>query len=219
VVKLVVFDWDGTLMDSVPRIVSAMQETARTLTLPVPSTKDVQEIIGISLEPAIERLFGRLDPDTHQAFLTVYRDEYVERNATPSPLFDGALPLLKQLKNSSLQLAVATGKARRGLDRVLLETHTRGFFSITRCSDESEGKPSPKMLLEIMAALEVKASETVLVGDSIHDMQMANNAGVAAIGVSFGTHSGDRLRAQGAIDVIDELSSLPNLLQQIRTAI
>ena len=114
-------------MDSVPRFVSAMQETARTLSLPVPSRSEVQEIIGISLEPAIERLFGRLDATTHQSFLAVYRDEYVERNQTPSPLFTGALTLLQQLQQESLQLAVATGKARRGLDGVLVETQTNDF--------------------------------------------------------------------------------------------
>ena len=218
-VKLVVFDWDGTLMDSVPRIVSAMQETARMLSLPIPSRSDVQEIIGISLEPAIERLFGRLDADTHQSFLAVYRDEYVERNQTPSPLFAGALTLLQQLQQDALKLAVATGKARRGLDRVLLETQTGGFFAATRCSDESEGKPSPRMLHELMTELEVDAHETVLIGDSIHDMQMASNAGVKAVGVSFGTHARERLIEHGPVTVIDDLMGLPTVLKRIKTAV
>ena len=218
-VKLVVFDWDGTLMDSVPRIVSAMQETARMLSLPIPSRSDVQEIIGISLEPAIERLFGRVDADTHQSFLAVYREEYVERTQTPSPLFAGALTLLQQLQQDALKLAVATGKARRGLDRVLLETQTGGFFAATRCSDESEGKPSPRMLHELMTELEVDAHETVLIGDSNHDMQMASNAGVKAVGVSFGTHARERLIEHGAVTVIDDLMGLPTVLKRIKTAV
>lgn len=210
--RLIVFDWDGTLMDSIGRIVSSMQNTAQHIGLPVPTDIAVRDIIGLSLEPAIEKLFGMLNPKQLDSFLVQYRDEYIDLNPTPSPLFHDAKAVLSQLTDSGFELAVATGKARRGLQRVWSESETEHYFATSRCASEALGKPDPQMLYEIMNELKVQSEQTVMVGDSVHDMKMAVAAGVLPVGVSFGVHDADRLREAGAILVVDSLTELSDRL-------
>lgn len=205
---LIIFDWDGTLMDSVGRIVSSMQHTAAILDLPEPSVAAVREIIGISLEPAIETLFGRLSAAQFEQFMTVYRQQYVHDDITPSPLFSGARNLLESLRERGYTLAVATGKARHGLERVWEEADLRHLFHTSRCADETASKPNPKMLLDILAETGFKAEQAVMVGDSVHDMRMAENAKMARIGVSFGAHEAARLTGHQPVAIIDQLSEL-----------
>lgn len=205
---LIIFDWDGTLMDSIGRIVSSMRACATKLDLPVPSEQAVRDIIGLSLLPAIERLFGRLDAPQLAAFMQVYRQQYIYDDATPTALFPGATSVLQQLQQRGHQLAVATGKARHGLERVWQETASQQYFSFSRCADETAGKPHPQMLYELLAESGVARQQAVLVGDSIHDMQMAQRADMRAIGVSFGAHDRQQLLAAGAAIVIDDLSEL-----------
>lgn len=210
--RLIVFDWDGTLMDSIGRIVSSMQKTAQHNGLPVPTDVAVRDIIGLSLEPAIEKLFGVLEPSRLNSFLNQYRDEYVDLNPTPSPLFHDAKPVLSKLTYSGLQLAVATGKARRGLQRVWDESCTEHYFATSRCASETLGKPAPQMLYEIMKELNANPEQTVMVGDSVHDMKMAVAAGVHPIGVSFGVHDAERLSEAGAVLVVNSLTELSDRL-------
>lgn len=199
-------------MDSIGRIVSSMQNTAQQTGLPVPTEVSVRDIIGLSLEPAIEKLFGVLNATQMNNFLTQYRDEYVDLNTTPSPLFHDAKAVLSQLSSAGYRLAVATGKARRGLKRVWTESDTEHYFDTSRCASETKGKPDPQMLYEIMSELKTQPEHTVMVGDSVHDMKMAVAAGVQAIGVSFGVHDAERLREAGATIVVDSLSELSNKL-------
>lgn len=219
--QLIIFDWDGTLMDSIGRIVSSMQATAAALQLPVPLANAVRDIIGLSLEPAIGRLFGKLSATDYERFLQVYRDQYVELDATPTPLFTGVRALLSELNARGYQLAVATGKARRGLDRVLLESELQDAFRVTRCADESRSKPEPHMLHEIMASTGVPASATLMIGDSIHDLKMAQAAGVDALGVDFGAHSGEQLMPYQPRQILSDWSQLLPFLeeQQVRTTV
>ncbi|RUO73048.1 HAD-IA family hydrolase [Idiomarina ramblicola] len=210
--RLIIFDWDGTLMDSIGRIVSSMQNTAQYIGLPVPTDVAVRDIIGLSLEPAIEKLFGMLNPKQLDSFLARYRDEYVDLNPTPSPLFHDAKAILSALTDSGFQLAVATGKARRGLQRVWSESETEHYFAASRCASETLGKPDPQMLYEIMNELKTHPEQTVMVGDSVHDIKMAVAAGVHPVGVSFGVHDAERLREAGASIVVDSLSELSNKL-------
>lgn len=214
--QLIVFDWDGTLMDSVGRIVSSMQHTARRLDLQVPSEQAVRDIIGISLLPAIDRLFGQLEAQQLERFMQVYRQQYVYDDPTPSPLFAGAHELLTSLRSQGFQLAVATGKARHGLERVWRETNSAHYFDFSRCADESESKPHPKMLHDLTQQAGVTVQQALMVGDSIHDMQMAQRANMAAVGVSFGAHDAAQLSAHGARAVIDRLEQLHT---HIRTAV
>jgi phosphoglycolate phosphatase len=206
--QLIIFDWDGTLMDSVGRIVSSMQHTAAKIGLRIPSESAVRDIIGISLLPAIDRLFGRLDEVQMAQFMQIYRQQYVHDDPTPSPLFDGAHDMLTSLRARGFRLAVATGKARHGLERVWHETQSGHYFDFSRCADESESKPSPKMLLELTEQAGVAVQQALMIGDSIHDMRMAKAANMAAIGVSFGAHDAAQLRHSGALAIIDQLEQL-----------
>ncbi|PTB84635.1 HAD family hydrolase, partial [Pseudidiomarina aestuarii] len=138
---LIIFDWDGTVMDSVGRIVSSMQLTARDLDLPIPTALAVRDIIGISLMPAIDRLFGTLSESQLERFFAVYRHYYIDADQTPSPVFPDAETVLQQLHTQGFQLAVATGKARHGLERVWAETGLDVWFHYSRCADEAESKP------------------------------------------------------------------------------
>ncbi|MBR9906561.1 MAG: HAD-IIIA family hydrolase [Gammaproteobacteria bacterium] len=205
---LVIFDWDGTLMDSVGRIVSSMQRTAAQLHLKQPSEIAVRDIIGISLEPAIEKLFGRLSNADMAAFIEVYRQQYVHDDMTPSPLFPGARELLEDLRARGYTLAVATGKARHGLERVWQEADIRHLFHASRCADETASKPNPLMLTELLDETGYDVEHAIMIGDSTHDMQMAQNAGMARIAVRFGAHSAEQLAPHQPIAIVDELSAL-----------
>ena len=212
--ELLIFDWDGTLMDSIGRIVSSMQATATALQLPVPQAAAVRDIIGLSLEPAIGRLFGKLPAPQYEQFLETYRAQYVELDTTPTPLFAGVREMLNELSAQGYQLAVATGKARRGLDRVLQESELTDLFTITRCADESRSKPDPHMLHEIMTHTGVAQSATLMIGDSMHDLRMAQAAGVDALGVDFGAHSAELLLTCEPRAVLSDWSQLDSFLQQ-----
>ncbi|CAB0149900.1 5'-nucleotidase [Pseudidiomarina piscicola] len=212
--KLLIFDWDGTLMNSIARIVSSMQATAAHLSLPVPSAEAVRDIIGISLEPAIERLFGTLNERQLKQFLARYRDQYVELDTTPTPLFDGVPEMLTSLRERGYQLAVATGKARRGLDRVWQETNTQRFFDASRCADETQSKPSPKMLFELLDEAQCSVNEALLIGDSVHDLAMAKAAGMASVGVDFGVHSAAQLAAYEPLTVVSSWSQFDAFLKR-----
>lgn len=209
---LVIFDWDGTLMDSVGRIVSSMQRTAARLNLVQPSEAAVRDIIGISLEPAIERLFGTLSDADMTMFKDVYRQQYVHEDITPSPLFPGAQVLLESLRERGHTLAVATGKARHGLERVWQEANIEHLFHASRCADETASKPHPLMLHELLAETGHAVEDAIMIGDSIHDMQMAQNAGMARIAVGFGAHDASRLAAHQPLTIINELAALKHWL-------
>lgn len=210
----IIFDWDGTVMDSVARIVSSMQNTARELDLPIPTSTAVKDIIGISLMPAIERLFGTLTETQLERFFAVYRHYYIDADQTPSPLFSGAAEAIQQLHADGFILAVATGKARHGLERVWAETGSGAWFHFSRCADEAESKPHPKMLHDLLGQSGYSAQQAIMVGDSVHDLRMAANAGVAAIGVTFGAHPRERLRDEPALCLVDSWAELLAVLMQ-----
>lgn len=196
-------------MDSVGRIVSSMQRTAAILELKQPSEAAVRDIIGISLEPAIAKLFGRLSDADMAAFIEVYRQQYVHDDITPSPLFPGARLMLEDLRARGYTLAVATGKARHGLERVWQEADIRHLFHASRCADETASKPNPQMLRELLNETGYGVEHAIMIGDSTHDMQMAQNAGMARIAVKFGAHSADQLAPHQPLAILDELSALP----------
>ncbi len=211
--ELVIFDWDGTLMDSVGKIVACLQESARILELPVPSETAVRDIIGLSMGEALSTLLPAGDDNVYNQMKDMYRKQYLELNDTASPLFEGVETLVQQLNDSGYQLAVATGKARAGLKRVLSETGLGVHFVASRCADEAMSKPNPEMILQLLAELNIAPDKAVMIGDSIHDLNMANNAGIDAIGVSYGAHGEEKLRGANPKAVIhsplDLLSYLP----------
>lgn len=209
---LVIFDWDGTLMDSVPRIVSSVQTLAIECSLPIPTVSAIHDIIGLSLPVALERLFNLRSETKVQNLVNVYREIYVVREQTPTPMFAGAVDLLTELRENGAILAVATGKARPGLERAWAESQTKSLFTVARCAQEVASKPNPEMLNEILAATQIPAKHALMVGDSIHDMEMARNAGITAVGVTYGVHSAERLKAAEPKFIVDSLSQLRSLL-------
>ena len=193
--KLVIFDWDGTLSDSTDRIVDSMQQAARINQMPAVTDAQVQNIIGLGLPEAIKALWPEVNDEQLAAMIPVYARYFVSDSVVPMQLFDGAVDLLKELMLRGVLAAVATGKARRGLDRMLLEFNVGHLFAATRCADETRSKPHPQMLHEILASLGVTPEEALMVGDTTYDLEMANAAGVPSIGMSHGAHDEARLLA------------------------
>jgi phosphoglycolate phosphatase len=210
--KLVIFDWDGTLMDSVDRIVSSMQSAAQTVGLVSPLDHDVKQIIGLSLTTALETLFTSITAEQIEAMLVQYKYEYLEGDKTPTPLFANATNLLIQLKQQNKLLAVATGKGREGLNRVLNVSETTTFFNTTRCAGEMPSKPDPTMLNSILDELKIAPHEAIMIGDTSHDLKMAQNAGVDSIGVTFGVHDREVLSRYKPKAIVDSLVELHRLL-------
>tara|TARA_R110001583_G_scaffold98166_4_gene243080 strand:- start:1328 stop:1978 length:651 start_codon:yes stop_codon:yes gene_type:complete len=210
--KLVIFDWDGTLMDSVDRIVSSMQSAAQTVGLVLPLDHDVKQIIGLSLTTALETLFTSITAEQIEAMLVQYKYEYLEGDNTPTPLFANATNLLIQLKQQNKLLAVATGKGREGLNRVLNVSETTTFFNTTRCAGEMPSKPDPTMLNSILDELKIAPHEAIMIGDTSHDLKMAQNAGVDSIGVTFGVHDREVLSRYKPKAIVDSLVELHRML-------
>ncbi|MCK5383179.1 MAG: HAD-IA family hydrolase, partial [Gammaproteobacteria bacterium] len=163
-IKFIVFDWDGTLMDSEAQIVSCIHAAIADLDLEPMSNDTVSNIIGLGLREAIDALVPGRDQQFHQAFVDAYRTHWFQSES--SVLFDGVRATLDAVRESNFLLGVATGKARRGLDRVLNDTGLTAYFHATRCADEAPSKPHPQMLLDLMAALDVLPEETIMVGDT-----------------------------------------------------
>ena len=186
--KAVIFDWDGTVMDSTASIVSAIQAACIDLDLPVPSVEDASWVIGLSLDQALQRCAPGLTQERVPFFQERYRHHFF-LNDQQLGLFDGILPLLEELRQQEIRLGVATGKTRRGLDRVLQAQQLTAHFDYTRCADESQGKPHPAMLFDIMERLDLQPEQVLMVGDTTHDVQMAASAGVDSMAVTYGAHS------------------------------
>lgn len=210
--KLVIFDWDGTLMDSVARIVSCMEDTAQELQLPIPSQSAVRNIIGLSLYKALPMLFAGLTEQDIERLLLTYRRHYLELNTTPTPLFAGAKNIIKGLHGDGYQLAVATGKQRAGLDIALAESALGPYFHALRGADQALSKPDPLMLSQILEELQLKPTEAVMVGDSSYDLAMAQAIGMDRIGVTYGVHSAPILQEFSPRALVDDIRQLPTFL-------
>jgi len=206
--KLLIFDWDGTLADSIGRIVTAMQGAAQRAGRPERDPPAVKGIIGLGLPEAILTLYPDMTPEEVIAFRQHYADLYIAMDAEPSPLFAGVRESLEAFRAQGYRLAVATGKARRGLDRVLKAHGWEDFFDITRAADETASKPDPLMLNQILAHCAVRPEQALMVGDASFDLLMARNAGIDSVAVGYGAQSMERLltfEPRLAIDSFPEL--------------
>lgn len=210
--KLLVFDWDGTLMDSEAQIMTSLAKVIAELNLAARSDGTLRNIIGLGLPEAIRQLYSEADNDDVQRFAECYRRHFLAGEQLPSRLFNGAMEVIMQLHTTGYLLAVATGKSRRGLDRSLQETGSEDYFHVTRCADESISKPHPQMLLEIMADLDVAPEETLMIGDTEYDLQMAAQAGTASLAVTYGVHERERLLAHQPLACLDDISEVGRLL-------
>ena len=204
---LIVFDWDGTLFDSTALIARCIQAACADLGTPVPSDRDASYVIGMGLSEALAHAAPELPPERYRELAERYRHHYFGAQHE-IVFFDGTLEMLKDLKDRKHLLAVATGKSRRGLDDVLHTSALKGLFDATRTADETASKPDPRMLVELMAELQVDPQRTLMIGDTTHDLQLAANAGVARIGVSYGAHDHNAFAEFGPLHVAHSTADL-----------
>lgn len=213
---LIVFDWDGTLMDSAQHIVTAMQHAIRGLSLPARSDEQLRELIGLGLNDAFALLYPELNTAATLQLLSQYRHHFLNPPLPEATLFAGARETLVALQAEGYRMAVATGKSRRGLDRALDETGLRPLFDTSRCADECKSKPDPQMLEEILLECETEPARSLMVGDTEYDVAMARSAGVAAVAVTCGVHAPERLTQAGAHSILPSVANLQAWLTHSR---
>jgi phosphoglycolate phosphatase len=203
----VLFDWDGTVMDSTYSIASSIQLASADLQLPVPSIQQASWVIGLSLESALYRAVPDLTAEQMPLFLERYRHHFMQRDPHIK-LFDGILPFMGELRGRQIALGVATGKSRQGLDRVLQQVNLSTFFDATRCADETRSKPDPEMLHQLLAELMLEPEQVLMVGDTVHDIHMAANAGMDSVAVTYGAHDPQTLAKAEPTVMVDNVAQM-----------
>jgi phosphoglycolate phosphatase len=209
--RLLVFDWDGTIIDSAATIADCIRDASRELGLEVPDRERASHVIGLGLHDAMRIAVPALPAERYPEFVASYRQHFVARKDSMQ-LFDGMRELLDHLSQKHL-LAIATGKSRGGLDRDLEFHRLKPLFAASRCADETNPKPHPAMLKEIMEELAVRKDSSLMIGDTSHDMEMARAAGVDALAVTYGAHPEQGLRA---CEPLGCLSSVVQLREWLR---
>jgi phosphoglycolate phosphatase len=210
--ELIVFDWDGTLLDSAGAIVRAIQAACADLGLRRPDDAEARHVIGLGLSDAMRHAVPDLAPDRYQEMVNRYRHHYLSGDHELT-LFEGIPALLAELRERGHLLAVATGKSRLGLERSLDHSGLRGLFSASRCADECHSKPHPQMLEELMSEFGAVAGSTVMIGDTSHDVLMARNAGVDALAVTYGAHPHDHLLEHAPVACLHSVGELSSWLR------
>jgi len=204
---LLVFDWDGTLIDSARTIVACIQDACRDLGLPVPEDSRASHVIGLGLHDALAYAVPGLAPGEYGKVVESYRRHFIARDSV-IPLFPGTQEMLVDLHRRGHALAIATGKSHAGLGRALDRTGLRPLFVATRCADQCAPKPAPDMLHELMRELQVASSRTLMIGDTVHDLGMAARAGVDAVAVTHGAHPRRELVGLAPLACLDDTSEL-----------
>ena len=205
---LLVFDWDGTLIDSTGKIVRSMQEAMHECRLPELEAKKIRNIIGLGLPEAIQELYPGIPDKERQQLQKTYSECYMRADQVPCEFYPGVEESLDALQVDGHKIAVATGKSRRGLERVLKNVGWHDRFDATRCADETSSKPNPQMLHELMAELVVSRDNTWMVGDTEYDLLMAANAHIKSVGVSYGAHEVERLYKHSPLAVVSDMREL-----------
>ena len=203
---LVVFDWDGTIIDSASSIAECIRDAAADLALEVPTVEQARHVIGLGLHDALRSAVPGLMPEHVPEFVARYRHHFLAREDAMG-LFPGMRELIQDLAVERT-LAIATGKSRRGLDRALAATGLAGYFAASRCADETQPKPHPAMLRELMGELNVPNNNALMIGDTSHDLEMARAAGVDAVAVTYGAHPAEGLLScspRVCVSSVDEL--------------
>lgn len=209
--ELIIFDWDGTLMDSAATIVDCIQAACAELGLAIPSRDAASHIIGLGLQDALTRLLPELPIERYPHLVESYRRCYLSQDAE-IPLFPGAAELVADLYARGHLLAVATGKARRGLERAFRHSGLGAYFHASRTADETFSKPHPAMIEELLEQLQVPAERALMVGDTSHDLQMARNAGIAALAAGYGAHPAESLYEYAPMAVCNDFEDLARWL-------
>lgn len=203
----VIFDWDGTLMDSTHSIVESIQLASADVGLTVPSAMQASWVIGMSLQSALYKAVPELTEQLMPTFLERYQHHFFQRD-TSIKMFDGTVPMLDQLRQRTIPISVATGKSRAGLNRVLQAVDLTHYFDTTRCADETQGKPDPQMLHEILWELDLTPNNVLMVGDTTHDVYMAHNAGIDSLAVSYGAHDVATLEKSTPTEMVHSVAEM-----------
>jgi phosphoglycolate phosphatase len=206
--ELIVFDWDGTLMDSAAGIVRCFERALEDASAPHPGVAVIRHVIGLGLPEAVSVLLPDADGDLKARVVDRYREHFLKTDPGAMELFPGVRKGLEELAAHGFVLAVATGKSRRGLERVLVETGLKPLFAATRCADEAFSKPHPKMLEDILAQTGVAPERALMVGDTVYDLQMACSASVAALAVTYGVHGREALLEHGPVACLDDFEEV-----------
>jgi phosphoglycolate phosphatase len=206
--RLLVFDWDGTLMDSIGSIVACTRATLEDLGLPGLPDEKIRGTIGLGLRETVDVLWPGGGDEVFNQVLECYRKHWLSTWRDQPVLFEGVCDLLRELEADGYLLAIATGKSRRGLDHVLEQTGLTDLFHATRTVDEAFSKPHPQMLLDILDELGVSPRDAVMIGDTTYDLEMARNAGTAAVGVCTGSHCREELERLGPVVCLDGVVGL-----------
>jgi phosphoglycolate phosphatase len=210
--RFVVFDWDGTLADSTALIAASIQQACRDIGEPVPDDTTARYVIGLGLADALRHVAPALAPGRHRDLAVRYRHHYLTGDPQ-IPLFAGARAMLDALNDAGHLLGVATGKTRVGLNRALEQQGLADRFVATRCADEGFPKPNPDMLLQLMDRVGAEPRETLMIGDTTHDVELARNAGVAAVAVSYGAHASAGLAQSGPLALVHSIDELHRWLR------
>ena len=205
---VIIFDWDGTLVDSTARIVDSMQTAADEVGLPKLSDLAIQQIIGLGLPEAIRQLWPDILAEQLQRMRVLYPANFSDHSDVPVDFFSQALQVCEELKALGYDLAVATGKTRRGLNEMIERMSVPDVFTITRCADETSSKPDPLMLNEILTELKLTSKQGLMVGDTSFDLDMARSIGMDSIGMTHGAHANEILLASGAKALCHDLNEL-----------
>jgi len=211
--QLLVFDWDGTLADSLGHIVDTLQAVTKQLQLPELPAERIRNIIGLGLDEGMEVLYPSIPQADREQLTDLYKKQFRLNTDNVSVLYPDVAITLKALHQQGYLLALATGKSRRGLDRALQDSNLSDYFHLTRSADEALSKPHPQMLEDIMAILDVDTGATLMIGDTEFDLQMAINAGVASVAVKYGAHDVQRLLEFNPLQCFDSLKELPAWLR------
>jgi len=205
---LLIFDWDGTLMDSIVRIVNCFGNACTDAGLPRPPDAAMRHVIGLGLTEAVDQLLPGVDEALRERVVARYREHFLHIDQTAMPLFEGVRAGLEAFASQGYLLAVATGKSRRGLDRVLDETGLGGLFVASRCADEAFSKPHPKMLEDLLDYTGLEPNRALMVGDTTYDLQMARAASMDSLAVSYGVHTREQLLALQPLACLDTFAEV-----------
>lgn len=211
-IRVAIFDWDGTIVDSIEHIASSLHQAAADLGFPTLETAAYRNIIGLGMVDALKQLYpGVQDPDI-EAIREAYSRYFFAKEATPQQIFAGMTEIIQSLRGSGVGRAVATGKSRRGLDAALDSSGLRPHFDVTRCADETRSKPDPRMLEEILAHYGIAPAEAVMIGDTSYDLEMAERIKMPAIGVRWGVHDDAVLERYSPVALVSSTQELQKVL-------
>ena len=209
---LIVFDWDGTVMDSTAVIATSIQAACRDLGLAIPGDETARHVIGLGLAQALRHAVPDAPESMYEPLVERYRHHFLAQDRE-IPLFGGARETIAELHDAGYRLGVATGKSRKGLERALESTGLKQYFHATRTADMTFSKPNPAMLLELMDELAVNAGRALMIGDTTHDVQMAQNAGVDAVAIGHGAHPAEQLLALAPLALVQDFAGLRTWLK------